>query len=68
MSDKPIPKSLHTVTVFVAMSQLYIDMGYSVAGAVERTVAALGYADSPDVYNLITQATNKLVKLNPTNR
>ena len=62
--NKPIPKSLHTVTVFVTMSQLYIDMGYSITGAVERTVAALGYTDAPDVYCLATQATAKLVKIN----
>ena len=64
MTNKPIPKSLHTVTVLVTMAQLYVDMGYSVAGAMERTVVALGYADSPDVYNLVQQATAKLVKIN----
>lgn len=62
---KPIPKSLHTVTVLVTMAQLYVDMGYSLTGAMERTVTALGYADTPDAYELVKQATVKLVKLNP---
>lgn len=61
---KPIPKSLHTVTVLVTMAQLYVDMGYSLTGAMDRTVAALGYTDTPDVYELVKQAAAKLVKIN----
>lgn len=64
--SKPIPKSLHTVTVLVAMAQLYIDMGYSLAGAMTRTVTALGYTDSPDTYSLVASAMGKLAKANPT--
>lgn len=63
--SKPISKSLHTVTVLVTMAQLYIDMGYSLSGAVARTVAALGYTDSPDTYSLVASAMGKLVKANP---
>ena len=68
MISKPIPKSLHTVTVLVATAQVFIDLAqYPIPVAVEMAVAVLGYTDTPDVYNLVQQATTKLVKINVNN-
>jgi len=59
---KPIPKSLHTVTVLVAMATIYRDMGYSVQGSIDRTLSALGYDILQDDYKLAEQALHKLNK------
>lgn len=64
---KPIPKSLHTVTVFVAMADMKLrhairsyDEAYL---AVMEIADALGYYNTPDTYELMAQAVRKLRKL-----
>lgn len=63
-----IPKSLHTVSVLVAVARLFQDLashqGSPMAAtyAVESAAATLGYADAPDVYALKAAAVRKLEK------
>lgn len=64
---KPIPKSLHTVTVLVAIARdqatrdaIWEDM--MAEELVDNALLLLGLADSPDVYGLRDQAIRKLSK------
>lgn len=64
---KPIPKSLHTVTVLVTMAKLMQQAHEERAtisnhSAVFSCMQALGYSDSPDTYGLMEQAIKKLNK------
>ena len=70
MNTKPLPKSLHTVTVLVAVAELvkeYYDHDIltdedrlSWDDALHETVALLGLKDRPDDYNLIGAALRQL--------
>lgn len=53
---KTIPKSLHTVTVLVAVARIYTDGGHERAHAVTLALHALDYTDSPDTYQLADKA------------
>lgn len=60
-----IPKSLHTVTVLVNVSNILADVyGPTVSNAelVDLAAAHLGYGDAADVYSLKGQAVKKLDK------
>lgn len=75
MSDKVVPKSLHTVTVLVVMaratykaSQFTTTTGHtasliSIKEAVESSLSALGYPINADFYGLADQAIKKLLKV-----
>ena len=67
--QKPIPKSLHTVTVLVAVARLLRNLDndagrslFTSAGYVECAVRQLGYAHTPDVYELADKAAAILAK------
>ena len=57
---KPIPKSLHTVTVLVTMSRLLSPS--EPAKGVLDVLKSLGYTDTPDTYELVRQALKQLNK------
>lgn len=59
-----IPKSLHTVTVLVAVARLLRERNPDCNwnDAVYYARVSLGYADSPDLYGLCAQAVAKLNK------
>lgn len=60
---KPIPKSLHTVTVLVAIAreQLVITMHrWTYEDCVDAALSILGLDNTPDVYGLREQAIRKL--------
>ena len=60
---KPIPKSLHTVTVLVAIARNHMLVhGTSAATAVMCATVMLDLHDAPDVYGLCEQAVRKLSK------
>lgn len=63
----PVPKSLHTVTVLVAMSRLILDAKphYTAYDAVYAAMSALGYPAEADHYSLAQQAFKKLNKVAP---
>jgi hypothetical protein len=62
---KPIPKSLHTVTVLSVMAcqfkARFADA--DAAECVESSLEALGYSDTPDAYGLRAAAIAKLSRL-----
>jgi hypothetical protein len=60
-----IPKSLHTVTVFVNVATLLADVYNDATNHELVTLASsqLGYADVRDVYGLQAQAIKKLDKV-----
>ena len=60
----PFPKSLHTVTVIVAMARLILDAKphYTPYDAVYAALSALGYPSESDHYGLALQALKKLNK------
>jgi hypothetical protein len=69
--DKPLAKSLHTVTVLVRVAKLYrSSRDWSAGGtaqeanayAVSQALEALGLADMPDDYGLAAQAIKQLNK------
>lgn len=54
---KTIPKSLHTVTVLVAVArEIRAYRENTDSDAVTDALAILGYADSPDTYQLADKA------------
>lgn len=61
---KPLPKSLHTVTVLVRMAQAYsatVDWHcYPWSALVDQIVADLGMDDKPDTYGLREAALKQL--------
>ena len=60
---KPIPKSLHTVTVLVKLAGLFQrTQGYYPADALAAAVAFLGYADTPDAHGLAAAALKVMGK------
>lgn len=60
---KPIPKSLHTVTVLVAIARNHMLVhGTSASTAVMCACVMLDLHDAPDVYGLRDQAIRKLSK------
>jgi hypothetical protein len=67
---KPLAKSLHTVTVLVAIARAHraeftFPVSHnSAAMLVDYAVAMLNLQDSPDVYGLRAQAITKLSKGN----
>ena len=63
----PVPKSLHTVTVLVAMARLILDNKphYTPYDAVYAAIQSLGYAAEADHYSLAQQAFKKLLKVTP---
>jgi hypothetical protein len=59
MSLKPIPKSLHTVTVLVKMALMFIERG--AADPVGLALDTLGYDEfGQDIYGLAEQARKQL--------
>ena len=62
--NKPIAKSLHTVTVLVRVARLLLkqNLACSNVDALIEALDALGLADSPDTYGLIDQALKQLNK------
>ena len=67
--NKPLAKSLHTVTVLVRVAKLHLShrrlMGTAQeanAYAVNQALEALGLADMPDTYGLAAQAIKQLNK------
>jgi hypothetical protein len=60
---KPIPKSLHTVTVLVAVARLHLRKyvsGGSPGLAVDDAIETLGLAGKPDTYGLRAAALKVL--------
>ena len=63
---KPIPKSLHTVTVIVRLARFF--RGFTVMGddlnarSIAYAVEKLGYADTPDTHELAAKALEILEK------
>lgn len=65
--SKPLPKSLHTVTVLVQVARRLMKSSQhtvpSAVAAVDMALSILGYdADTDDTYNLKAQAIAKLGK------
>lgn len=67
--NKPIAKSLHTVTVLVRVARLHLShrrlMGDGPAAnafAVGQALETLGLSDMPDAYGLAAQAIKQLNK------
>lgn len=62
--NKPIAKSLHTVTVLVRVARLLLkrDLAFSNVEAVNGALQVLGLADMPDEYGLAAQAVKQLNK------
>lgn len=60
--SKPIPKSLHTVTVFVRMANMLFEIGGcdSREQALDDAISNLGYADTPDTHELRAKALAQL--------
>ena len=62
--NKPIAKSLHTVTVLVRVARLLLkrDLAFSNVEAVNGALQVLGLDDMPDEYGLAAQALKQLNK------
>lgn len=62
--DKPLAKSLHTVTVLVRVATMLRnrDLAYSNVEAVYGALQVLGLVDMPDAYGLAAQAVKQLNK------
>lgn len=60
--EKPLAKSLHTVTVLVALARLYSDRLDSPESAMNEALSDLGLAGKPDPYGLAAQALRLLKK------
>lgn len=60
----PVPKSLHTVTVLIAMAKLIQETRthYTSEDAVYKALDTLGYSSTDDHYGLALQALKKLNK------
>jgi len=64
---KPLAKSLHTVTVLVAIADTRKhDLAYTFE-RVDYALHVLGLENAPDVYGLRAQAIAKIAKLNKGN-
>lgn len=62
---KPIPKSLHTVTVLVAIAReqlLLTSHRWTYENCVDAALSILGLDNTPDAYGLREQAIRKLSK------
>jgi len=57
-----IPKSLHTVTVLVAVARAAYDEGLNAQEAIADALAVLGYANTPDTYQLADKARKVLAR------
>jgi hypothetical protein len=61
---KPIPKSLHTVTVLRRLAEVLARLSMpaetSPAEAVAEVLRVLGYADTPDTHELAAKAVEML--------
>lgn len=62
MDRKPIPKSLHTVTVLRRMGQMMkaIHPNATSEGAIGLALIELGYVDTPDAYGLAAAALKQM--------
>lgn len=62
--NKPLAKSLHTVTVLVRVARLLLkrDLAYSNPEAIAGALQVLGLDDMPDTYGLAAQALKQLNK------
>lgn len=61
MQDKPIPKSLHTVTVLVNMARLYMEArGHGPEVSVNTALDRLHLLHRPDPHNLRAAALKQL--------
>ncbi len=65
MSDKPLAKSLHTVSVLVqvALYVLQSNGATSNKAAIEAAIVILGLSDKPDVYDLKGAALKQLNRI-----
>jgi hypothetical protein len=65
MSDKPLAKSLHTVSVLVQVA-LYVLQSNGATNnkaAIDAAIAILGLSDKPDVYDLKGAALKQLNRI-----
>lgn len=63
--NKPLAKSLHTVTVLVRVARTiarYENLDPTCVAAMQRAVEALGLSDQPDVHNLFDAALKQIRK------
>jgi hypothetical protein len=60
--EKPLAKSLHTVTVLVTVCRLYMDRLDSPEAAMTEALSDLGLAGKPDPYGLAAQALRLIAK------
>lgn len=66
MTDKPVAKSLHTLTVIQQVARLQMPTsGHSLAGmaedGIDRAMTTLGLANRPDPYGLRDRALALLI-------
>ena len=62
MSDRKLPKSLHTVTVLVNLSRFLMVREPSAKVAIKEALQILELSDLPDVYKLADAALAQLSK------
>jgi hypothetical protein len=60
MNDKPVAKSLHTVTVIVQVAREFRKGFHSTDEALRLALETLGLAGRPDPYGLAAQARKQL--------
>ena len=65
MSDRKLPKSLHTVTVLVNLSRFLMVREPSPKVAIREALQILNLTDLPDVYGLADAALAQLTKNQP---
>lgn len=71
MTTNTIPKSLHTVSVLVAVAGNIASTDpqcQSLSQAVDKALMLLGYAAMPDTYGLAQQALKKLSRAAALNK
>lgn len=61
-SEKPLAKSLHTVTVLVTLARFYMDRVDTVETAMSEALSDLGLAGKADPYGLVAKASAILSK------
>ena len=59
---KPLPKSLHTVTVLVNLSRYITVIGYGYETALQLALEILGYMECEDTHHLKDAALRQLTK------
>jgi len=59
-TEKPVAKSLHTITVIVQVARLHMDSGMDKIRAVQCALDVLGLAGRDDPYGLAAAALKQL--------